>query len=52
LDDQLKREFDSLPANVGNLGVLFGYFALSAALIALCTAAMFLRLRSRRGLSE
>ena len=52
LDDQLKREFDGVPANVGNLSVLAGYFLFSVCLIAACTGAMFLRLRSRRGLSR
>ncbi len=52
LNDQLKREFDNVPANIGNLGVLAGYFAFSTALVAACTAAMFVRMRSRRGWSE
>ena len=52
LDDQLKREFDGVPANIGNLGVLFGYFAFSVALIVCCTGAMLVRLRSRRSLSQ
>ena len=52
LDEQLKREFDNLPANAGNLGVLAGYFVFSIGLVAACTVAMFIRLRSRRGLSE
>jgi hypothetical protein len=52
LDENLKREYDNMPANVGNLGVLLGYFAFSVALVGACTAAMFVRLRSRRGWSE
>jgi ABC-type transport system involved in multi-copper enzyme maturation permease subunit len=52
LDEQLKREHDNLPANVGNLGVLAGYFVFNVGLVGACTAAMFIRLRSRRGLSE
>ena len=52
LDENLKLEYDDLPANVGNMGVLAGYFLFSAVLIAVCTIAMYLRLRSRRGWSE
>ncbi len=52
LDEQLKRELDNLPANAGNFGVLFGYFAFSTVLIGACSAAMYVRLRARRGLSE
>jgi len=52
LDEHLTREHDGLPANVGNLGLLLSYFVLSGGLLAACTAAMFARLRSRRGLSE
>lgn len=52
LDENLKREYDNMPANVGNLGVLLGYFAFCVALVGACTTAMFVRLRSRRGWSE
>ncbi len=52
LDANLKREFDELPANVGNLRVVIGYFLFSAVLLAASTVAMVARLRARRGLSE
>ncbi len=52
LDEQLSRQNNNLPANVGDARVLIGYFAFSAALLGCCTAAMFVRLRARRGLSE
>ncbi len=52
LDEQLKREYDELPANVGNLRIVLGYFLFSAALVTVSSIAMVLRLRSRRGLSE
>ncbi len=52
LDDQLKRDFDELPANAGNLRIVFGYFIFSAVLLAGSWIAMVARLRARRGLSE
>ena len=52
LDANLKRDFDETAANVGDLRIVFGYFAFSTALIALSSFAMFTRLRARRGLSE
>ena len=52
LDANLKREFDELPANVGNLKIVFGYFLFSAFLLAASSVAMVARLRARRGLSE
>ncbi len=52
LDEQLKREYDETPANVGNLKIVAGYFAFSALLLAGSACAMILRLKSRRGLSE
>ena len=52
LDEQLKREFDETPANVGNMSIVVGYFVFSAVLLAVSTLAMVLRLRSRRGLAE
>lgn len=52
LNADLKREFDELPANVGNLKVLIGYFVVSSCLLAVSTFAMVARLRARRGLSE
>ncbi len=52
LNADLKREFDELPANVGNLTVLLGYFIVSSCLLAVSTFAMVVRLRARRGLSE
>lgn len=52
LDENLKREFDEMPANEGNLSVVIGYFLFSLTLIFASAAVMFLRLRSRRGLSE
>jgi ABC-type transport system involved in multi-copper enzyme maturation permease subunit len=52
LNADLKREVDGLPANVGNLQVLIGYFVVSSCLLAMSTFAMVARLRARRGLSE
>ncbi len=52
LNADLKREFDELPANVGNLKVLFGYFFVSICMLVMSTFAMVARLRARRGLSE
>jgi hypothetical protein len=52
LDENLKRDFDEIPANVGNLRVVIGYFIFSAGLLAISMVAMVARLRSRRGLSE
>lgn len=52
LDANLKRDFDELPANVGNLKILFGYFVFSVFLLAASSVAMVARLRARRGLSE
>jgi ABC-type transport system involved in multi-copper enzyme maturation permease subunit len=52
LNEDLKREVDGLPANVGNLKVLIGYFFVSSCLLAMSTFAMVARLRVRRGLSE
>ncbi|MGB7326317.1 MAG: ABC transporter permease [Rubripirellula sp.] len=52
LDENLKRDPDGDPANIGNLKVVFGYFAFSLVMIATATVAMVARLRARRGLSE
>jgi ABC-type transport system involved in multi-copper enzyme maturation permease subunit len=52
LDEQLNRNYDEQPANVGNLRIVLGYFVFSAALLVVSSIAMVLRLRSRRGLSE
>ena len=52
LDENLKRNFDDSVANVGDLRIVFGYFAFSFALIAVSSIAMFTRLKARRGLSE
>jgi ABC-type transport system involved in multi-copper enzyme maturation permease subunit len=52
LDNRLKRDFDELPANVGNLKIVAGYFVFSAVLLAGSWIAMVARLRARRGLSE
>lgn len=52
LDGNLKREPDDVPANVGNLKIVLGYFAFSLLLLAVASAAMIARLRARRGLSE
>lgn len=52
LDEQLSRATDSSPARVGDLRIVAGYFAFSFAIVAVGAAAMVLRLRSRRGLSE
>ncbi len=38
--------------NAGKLHIVFGYFAFSALLVTSVTAAMMLRLRARRGLSD
>jgi ABC-type transport system involved in multi-copper enzyme maturation permease subunit len=52
LDENMRREPDETPANVGNLKLVAGYFVFSTALIAAATVAMVARLRARRGLSE
>ena len=52
LDEQMKQEQDGKFANVGNLKVVFGYFAFSAVLLAVSSVAMVARLKARRGLSE
>jgi ABC-type transport system involved in multi-copper enzyme maturation permease subunit len=52
LDENLKRNFDEMPANVGNIKVVIGYFIFSAGLLAVSAFAMVFRLRGRRGLSE
>jgi ABC-type transport system involved in multi-copper enzyme maturation permease subunit len=52
LDENLKRSFDEMPANVGNIKVVIGYFIFSAGLLAVSAFAMVFRLRGRRGLSE
>jgi hypothetical protein len=52
LDENLKQEFDELPANVGNLKVFFGYVVFSLMLVTLATAAMVTRLKARLGLSD
>jgi ABC-type transport system involved in multi-copper enzyme maturation permease subunit len=52
LDENMKRIPDGEPANVGNLAIVIGYFIFSSLLIAISTVAMFVRLRSRRGLGE
>ena len=52
LDANLKRDFDELPANVGNLKIVVSYFVFSLLLLALSSVAMVARLRARRGLSE
>lgn len=51
LDANLQRGAETEPANVGDWRVVAGYVAFSATLIASSTAAMVIRLRSRRGLS-
>lgn len=52
LDQQLNRSPDESPANVGDLRIVAGYFVFSLSLVAACAAAMILRLKARRGLSE
>jgi ABC-type transport system involved in multi-copper enzyme maturation permease subunit len=52
LDENLKRNFDEMPATVGNIKVVIGYFIFSAGLLAVSAFAMVFRLRGRRGLSE
>lgn len=52
LDENLKQEPDGLPANVGSLGLVMGYFAFSALVLAVCSITMFSRLRGRRYLAE
>ena len=52
LDEQLKQDFDELPANVGNVTIVYGYFIFSMLLLAVSSFAMIVRLRARRGLSE
>ncbi|NNE00733.1 MAG: ABC transporter permease [Pirellulaceae bacterium] len=52
LDSNMKIEYDDKPATIGNLSIVYGYFAFSGALLVLSSIAMFLRLKSRRGLSE
>ncbi len=52
LDANMKQEFDDKPANKGDLSIVLGYFFFSAALVAVSTVAMLIRLKSRRGLSE
>jgi ABC-type transport system involved in multi-copper enzyme maturation permease subunit len=51
LDENLSRSQEG-PANAGNILVVIGYFVFSMLLIAVSSIAMFVRLRSRRGLSE
>ena len=51
LDENLNRSLDG-PANEGNIPIVIGYFVFSLLLIAVSSIAMFVRLRSRRGLSE
>jgi ABC-type transport system involved in multi-copper enzyme maturation permease subunit len=43
---------DNPEVNAGNLPVVLGYFAFNAILVLLATAAMVLRLKSRKGLSD
>ena len=52
LDANMKQEFDDKVANVGDLRIVLSYFVFSATLVAACSVAMFVRLKSRRGLSE
>jgi ABC-type transport system involved in multi-copper enzyme maturation permease subunit len=52
LDQELSRANDGNPARVGDLRIVAGYFAFSFAIVLIGAAAMVLRLRSRRGLSE
>ncbi|MDG2221918.1 MAG: ABC transporter permease [Rubripirellula sp.] len=52
LDQNLKLNFDDVPANVGNIAIVVCYFLFSTLLVAVATLAMVLRLRSRRGLGE
>ena len=40
LNADLKREFDEMPANVGNVKVVIGYFVVSTCLLGLSTLAM------------
>ncbi|MCO8120966.1 ABC transporter permease [Stieleria sp. TO1_6] len=43
---------DNPVVNAGNVPIVIGYFAFSAVVVLLSTAAMMLRLRSRQGLSD
>ncbi|MGB7347620.1 MAG: ABC transporter permease [Pirellulaceae bacterium] len=52
MDAQMKQAFDDKPANIGDLRIVLGYFVFSACLLFVSAAAMFIRLKSRRGLSE
>ena len=52
LNERLNRDGGSDPVNSGNLLIVLGYFVFSAAVLATSSAAMFIRLRARRGLSE
>jgi len=52
LDEFLKQEFDEKPANVGNLKLFFGYILFSLLIVALATAAMLTRLKTRLGVSD
>ncbi|KAA1257654.1 ABC-2 family transporter protein [Rubripirellula obstinata] len=52
LDQNLSRSADEALANPGNLQIVVGYFVFSLFLVSGCVAAMVLRLKARRGLSE
>lgn len=52
LDANMKRDFDELPVNLGDWRLVGGYFAVSLAVLVTCVGAMWLRLRTRRGLAE
>ena len=52
LGESLNPSSEGLPANVGDRGIVLGYFVFSGLLIATAIGAMVLRLRVRRGLSE
>ena len=52
LDEQLSRSSGEGVGHLGDLRIVAGYFAFSVTLVAACAAAMVVRLKARRGLSE
>jgi ABC-type transport system involved in multi-copper enzyme maturation permease subunit len=52
LNEFLNRTPEDSPANVGDLRVVAGYIVFSLSLVTACAAAMILRLKAHRGLSE
>ena len=52
LDRQLSRSAIDEAVNIGDLRIVAGYFAFSLMLVVACAAAMVIRLKARRGLSE